>query len=79
MRISRECFFGPNLPKNRFLDRNFENLTPDLVPALPRYRRCQFSGKTNNFGFFCPNLPKNGFLSQNFKNLSPYLESAPLR
>ena len=37
---------------------------------------CQFSDKTDNFGFFCPNLPKNEFWAWNFKNLSPGSESA---
>ena len=51
-------FFGPNLPKNGFWGRNFENLSPDTESALPRYHVCQFSGKTDNFDFFDLNLGK---------------------
>ena len=58
---SRKCFFGPNLPKNGFQFRNFENLSPDSESSLPRYYVCQFSGKMNCFDFCSPNLPKNRF------------------
>ena len=70
-------FFGPNLPKNRFWRRNFENLGPyaELVP--PRCHVCQFSGKSDNFDFFDPNLPKKEFWGRNFEILSPDSESAP--
>ena len=34
---NRKCYFGPNLPKNGFYTRTFENLTPDLESAFPRY------------------------------------------
>ena len=40
---------------------------------------CQFSGKTDNFGFFSAILPKNEFWGRNFRNLSPGLESRPPR
>ena len=73
MRINRECIFGPKLPKDGFWGRNFENLTPDSEPAVPRYHVCQFYGKTNNFDFFSPNFPRNEFCCQNFKKLSPNL------
>ena len=68
MRINREFFFGPNLPKNGFWGRNFENLTPDPESALPRYHECQFSGKTNNFELFVPDLPVNRFRVENLEN-----------
>ena len=77
--INRECFFIPNLLKNRFWGRNFENVTPDSESALPRYHVCQFSGKTDNFNFFVPYLPKNEFWGWNFENISPDSESAPRR
>ena len=51
-------FFGSNLFKNEFYDRNFENLIPDSESAPPRYDICQFSGKTDNFKFFGLNLGK---------------------
>ena len=38
---------------------------------------CQFSGKTDIFGFFGPNLPKKEFWGRNFKILSLDSESAP--
>ena len=44
--------------------------------ASPRCHACQFSGKTENFGFFNPNLPINDMWGQNFKNRSPDSESA---
>ena len=44
-------FFGPNLPKNGFLGRNFKNLSPDLESACPRYHACQFSGKWTTLNF----------------------------
>ena len=62
----QEILFQPNFPKNEFSDWNFENLTPDLELAPPRYQVCQCSGKTVNFDFFGPNLTKNGFWGQNF-------------
>ena len=34
---NRKCYFGPNLPKNGFYARTFENLTPDLELAFPIY------------------------------------------
>ena len=40
MRIPRECFFGPDFPKNGFWGWNIQNPTPDLESALPRYRVC---------------------------------------
>ena len=61
MRRNRECFFGPNLTKNGFLGRNFENLCPFLESAPPKYHACQFIGKTNSFDFFGSNLLRNGF------------------
>ena len=70
-------FFGPNLPKNGLCGRNFENLSPELESAPPRYHVCQFSGKTDNFDFFGPNLPKKGFWGRNFEILSLDSESAP--
>ena len=30
MRITRECFFGPDFPKNGFWGWNIQNPTPDL-------------------------------------------------
>ena len=30
IRIKKECFFVPNLPKNGFMGRKFENLTTNL-------------------------------------------------
>ena len=72
-------FFCPNLPKNWFWGRNFENLTPDSESALPKYHLCQFSGKTDNFDFFSPNLPKIECWGQNFKNVYPTSESSPPR
>ena len=51
-------FFGRNLPKNGFWDRNFKTLSPDLESAPPRYHVCQFSVKTDNFDFFGLNLGK---------------------
>ena len=59
---------GPNLPKNRFWGRNFENLSLDLESALPRYHVCQFSVKTDNFAFFGPNLPKKEIRIRNSEN-----------
>ena len=50
-KIENFDFFSPNLPKNRFLGRNFENISPDSQSAPPRYQVCQFSGKTYNFEF----------------------------
>ena len=44
-----------------------------------RYHVCQFSDKTDNFGFLGLNLPKNGLWGQHFKNLSLDSESASLR
>ena len=76
MRIKRECFPGPNFPKNRFWGLKFENLTPDLESALPRRTK---RTKRDNIAFFIANLSKNKFWSQNFKNLSLDLESAPPR
>ena len=60
MRINWQCFFGPNLPKNRFWGQNFENqfwtqnfknVSLDLKSAPPRYHVRQFSGKTDSFDF----------------------------
>ena len=44
-------FFGPNLPRNGFSGRNFENLSLDLESAPLRYHVCQFSIKMENFKF----------------------------
>lgn len=51
-----------------FSGQNFENVTPDLESAVPRYYICQFSSKTDNFDSLGPNLPENP---------SPDSESAP--
>ena len=51
-------FFGSNLPKKGFWDRNFKNLSPDSESAPPKYHVCQFSVKTDNFEFFHLNLGK---------------------
>ena len=51
-------FFSPNLPKNRFWGKNFENLSLDLESAHPRYQLCQWSGKADNFQFVGLNLRK---------------------
>ena len=58
MKKNRECFFGPNLPKNGSLCQNVGNLTPDSESAFPRQHTCQFSGKRDNFDFFGLNLGK---------------------
>ena len=42
-------FFGSNLPKNKFWDRNFKNLSPDLKWRPPRYYVCQFQRTTLKF------------------------------
>ena len=36
---------------DEFWGWNFENLSPGLESAPPRYHVYQFSGKTDNFGF----------------------------
>ena len=51
-------FFGPNLFKNGFWGRNFENLSLDLESAPPRDHVYQFSVKTVNFEFFALKLVK---------------------
>ena len=44
-------FFGPNLPKNGFLDQNFKNLNADLESAPLIYHMCKCSVKIGNFEF----------------------------
>ena len=61
-------FFGPNLPKNGFWDRNFKNLSALLESAPARCHVCQLSGKTNNFDFLGSNLSKNVFNDDNNNN-----------
>ena len=51
-------FFGPNLPRNKFWDRNFKNPSPDSELAPAKYYVDQFSIKTNNIEFFGLNLGK---------------------
>ena len=51
-------FFGPNLPRNKFWDRNFKNPSLDSESAPAKYYVDQFSIKTNNFEFFGLNLGK---------------------
>ena len=63
-------FMGPNLPKNRFWDRNFKNLSLDSESASLRHYVHQFSYRTDNFDFLAPNLPKIGFWCRNFENQS---------
>ena len=55
-------FLGPNLPKNGFCGRNFENLSFGFGIGF-RIRIfmvyvCQFLGKTDNFEFFYLNFGK---------------------
>ena len=45
IRINREWFFGPNLPKNGFSERNFENLTVNLKSAFQDTMCANFHGK----------------------------------
>ena len=70
-------FMGPNLPKNRFWDRNFKNLSLDSESASLRHYVHQFSYRTDNFDFLAPNLPKIGFWCRNFENQSLDSESTP--
>ena len=51
-------FLGPNLAKNGFWGRNFNNLSLDLESTPPIYLVCQFSVKIEIFQFFGLNLGK---------------------
>ena len=42
-------FLGPNLPKNEFWDQNLKNLSVDSESTPPKYYKCQFSVKMDNF------------------------------
>ena len=51
--------FHPKFAQNEFWDRDFKNLSPNLESASPRYHKCQFSVKMDNFEeFFGLNLEK---------------------
>ena len=52
-------FFCPSLLKNRFWERNFENLTLDSESALPRYDVRQVSGTRIVLTFLAQICPKN--------------------
>ena len=49
IRIYRECFFGPDLAKKGFWGNNFENITPDLESAFPRYHFVQIFRQNGQF------------------------------
>ena len=51
-------FLRPNLPKNEFWGRNFQNQSLDSESAPPIYHACQFLVKMDNFYFFGLNLRK---------------------
>ena len=61
MRINKECFFDPDLPKNGFWGWNFENLTSDSESGPPRFHVCRFSGKMDSFHFLVQPYPKMNF------------------
>ena len=54
-------YFGPNLPKNGFWERNFENLSPDLESAPPRYHVCHFQAERTTLTFLAQICPKTDF------------------
>ena len=58
MQNKQLSLFWPKFAQKCILGQNLKNLSVDLESASPRYHKCQFSGKRDNFQFFHINLGK---------------------